>query len=410
MFIGFRVDRDVEQVYVYPMSTVLEQLDETTVSLSEFADIWTAYEQVGARLSLAVGRFETSGEYGLDGSVSMAAWLRSHCRMSGTDASQLVRRGRFLHSYPHVAAAAVDSTLSAGQVHAMRSNVNPGTAHIFAEQEEAMVAIIAPLDVRTSEQACAAWRQRAEALIDQVEPSVPERKLSCSRSADGSLVGGFVFDPALAAEFEKALGIALTWEGRDDTRTTSVRQADALFDIVSFFNANHAGEGTPRHRAHVELGIDAESLHDTDCCATTVDGNPVPASSADAFLCDAIIQRFTMNGSVPIDIGRATRTVPVHMFRAVAQRDGGCRHPGCDRKIAWCDAHHIHYWRRGGHTRLDNLVLLCARHHHLIHRPGWQLKLLPDATIEITTPDGQTLTSEPRPRPGQRLKHLKPRT
>jgi Domain of unknown function (DUF222) len=260
------------------------------------------------------------------------------------------------------------------------------------------------------EQACTAWRLKAEAVTEQREPSLPERKLSCNRTPDGTLIGGFTFDGALATAFEKALGIAITWEGKQDTRTTSVRQADAMFDIVSFFNANHAGEGTPRHRAHVELGIDAEHLGDNDCHATTVDGHPLPASTTDAFLCDSIIQRFVLNGSVPIDIGRASRTVPVHLYRAVAQRDGGCRHPGCDRKIAWCDAHHIRYWRHNGDTNLDNLVLLCARHHHLIHRPGWQLKLLPDATVEVTTPDGRTLTSQPRPRLGQRLKHLKPRT
>ncbi|MDQ3353489.1 MAG: hypothetical protein M3507_03215, partial [Actinomycetota bacterium] len=35
---------------------------------------------------------------------------------------------------------------------------------------------------------------------------------------------------------------------------------------------------------------------------------------------------------------------------------------------------------------------------HLIHSPGWQAKLLPDASVEVTTPDGRVLTSHPPPR------------
>jgi hypothetical protein len=380
------------------MSLALEELDEMTVSLSEFAAVWAAHERIGARLSLAAARFEASGEYGIDGATSMPSWLRDKCRMSETDASLLVRRGRFLRNHTWVASAALDSTLSAGQVHAMRSAVKPKLDALFSEHEAEMVAIIAPLDVKSSEQACQAWRRNAEAIIEQAEPSVPERQLNFSRASDGSLVGGFVLDEALSAEFEQAIGTAITWEGSDDTRSIDIRQADALFDIVSFFNANHDKDGTPRHRPHVELAVDAAMLGAKDCCGSTVSGYSMPASSMDAFLCDSMIQRFVMNGSEPLDIGRASRTVPLPMFRAVAKRDGGCRHPGCDRKVAWCDAHHVRWWRRQGETRLDNLVLLCSRHHHLIHRPGWQVKLLPDGTVEVTTPAGKVLTSEPRPR------------
>ena len=31
------------------------------------------------------------------------------------------------------------------------------------------------------------------------------------------------------------------------------------------------------------------------------------------------------------------------------------------------DAHHVKHWADGGETKLDNLVLLCRRHHRLIH-------------------------------------------
>ena len=53
-------------------------------------------------------------------------------------------------------------------------------------------------------------------------------------------------------------------------------------------------------------------------------------------------------------------------------------------------------WEHGGPTDLDNLLPLCNRHHqHFVHDKGWKLKLLPDRTVEITLPDGETMTTGP---------------
>ncbi len=61
----------------------------------------------------------------------------------------------------------------------------------------------------------------------------------------------------------------------------------------------------------------------------------------------------------------------------------------------WCEAHHIWAWEDGGPTDQDNTVLLCTRHHHLLHSSGWSIKLLPDATVEVTDPRGTVRTSDP---------------
>jgi len=42
-------------------------------------------------------------------------------------------------------------------------------------------------------------------------------------------------------------------------------------------------------------------------------------------------------------------------------------------------------------------VLLCWRHPDFAHHPQWHLKLLPDATVDVTTPSGRLLTSHPPP-------------
>ena len=55
------------------------------------------------------------------------------------------------------------------------------------------------------------------------------------------------------------------------------------------------------------------------------------------------------------------------------------------------------HWEDGGPTCPENLVLLCSRHHHRAHQPGWHVKLLPDATLHITTPTGTHLQTRPPP-------------
>ena len=178
--------------------------------------------------------------------------------------------------------------------------------------------------------------------------------------------------------------------------TASRRSADALVEVCAFFNANHDRTGTRRRRPQVELIIDADTLTATTPEAWTSDHTHLRTSTTETLLCDCVIHRVIRAGNTILSYGRATHTVPANLFRATAVRDGGCRFAGCDRPIAWCDAHHVHFWRHLGLTELENLVLLCNRHHHLIHRHGWHLKLLPNADLEITYPDGTTRTTHPR--------------
>ncbi|MGZ5212851.1 MAG: HNH endonuclease signature motif containing protein, partial [Actinomycetota bacterium] len=99
--------------------------------------------------------------------------------------------------------------------------------------------------------------------------------------------------------------------------------------------------------------------------------------------------------SQPLDVGRRTSVIPPAMRRAVIVRDRHCRFPGCDRPHTWCDAHHVVHWAAGGPTALPNLLLLCRRHHRLIHRTGgFRLELL-DGRPVFKRPDGSLLDHAP---------------
>ncbi|MCK5324527.1 MAG: HNH endonuclease [Woeseiaceae bacterium] len=53
-------------------------------------------------------------------------------------------------------------------------------------------------------------------------------------------------------------------------------------------------------------------------------------------------------------------------------RDKGGVFPGC-RHTRFVDAHHIKHWSAGGETNLENLMLLCSRHHRLVHEGGFRI-------------------------------------
>ena len=103
--------------------------------------------------------------------------------------------------------------------------------------------------------------------------------------------------------------------------------------------------------------------------------------------------------SLPLDVGALTETIPVHLRRAVAVRDRGCRFPGCDQPVAACQPHHIIPRAQGGPTCLTNTMLLCTFHHLIaVHRWGWGIVLHPDGTVTATSPDGdKTLHSHGPP-------------
>jgi hypothetical protein len=101
---------------------------------------------------------------------------------------------------------------------------------------------------------------------------------------------------------------------------------------------------------------------------------PVSGTTVQRLACDASIARIVFGpGSVILDAGRARRVVSSATRRALHARDGHCQWPGCERPASATAAHHLVHWVAGGATDLPNLILLCHRHHWMVHEGGWRL-------------------------------------
>jgi hypothetical protein len=118
---------------------------------------------------------------------------------------------------------------------------------------------------------------------------------------------------------------------------------------------------------------------------------PLHPQDVERLLCDSTISRIiTGPDSLPINVGRAHRTPPPALRRAIVARDQGCRFPGCNRLPGWCDAHHVIPWKPDGRTDRDNLILLCDHHHKVVHTRGWNITF-DGHTLTATRPDGTVL-------------------
>lgn len=114
-------------------------------------------------------------------------------------------------------------------------------------------------------------------------------------------------------------------------------------------------------------------------------------------LCDSTCEVWFERRGQVIGSGRATRTISRRLRRALEHRDRCCVVPGCGATRG-LHAHHLVHWENGGHTELENLVLLCPYHHRLHHRGGLTLAG-PASRLSVTDGSGRPLTGAALARP-----------
>jgi hypothetical protein len=154
-----------------------------------------------------------------------------------------------------------------------------------------------------------------------------------------------------------------------------------------------ARSGGDRYQVVVHVDERALAGDEARGCALA-DGPALAAETVRRLACDAAIVRASERRGAPLGVGRKTRTIPAALRRALALRDRRCRFPGCENRHV--DAHHVRHWARGGETALDNLVLLCRRHHRLVHEGGYAV----DERRRFYDPRGRPITPVRRPPPG----------
>ena len=324
------------------------------------------------------------------GFQSCAHWLNFKCGFGMNSARERLRVAHALGKLPKIDEAFSNGTLSFSKVRAM--------TRVADETNEDYLLMIATHGTAHHVERLIAQYRRAKKLqdVEFANELYSRREVTYYYDHDGCLVmkaripadqGELIvkaLEMAMDAEFvgaTESVGAALA--ANEDPEPIAARRADALTQIAETYmnNSKNSGSTADRYQVVVHVGAKRNDPH--------LDNGPhVTAVTSKRVACDcsSTIIAEDENGE-PLNIGRRSRTIPPPMRRALKARDGGCRFPGCTNH-KFVDGHHIIHWADGGETSLENLVLLCRHHHHLVHEGGFDCKRSKDG--EIWFEDGKS--------------------
>jgi hypothetical protein len=374
------------------INSILDDLaseDLNSVPAESVGDDQIALQRIGNRVQAEglrrLRRFDSGQGYAPSGALSARAWLRWQLNLTANAASERVAISRKLLALPNTELA-----LAEGDISYRHAVLIAETASQLGDKFEAHAENIL---VETAKEVCP-WRlQRAiwhvkhcldsDGVLSDVNKAHDRRFLHMSQTLDGV----YRIDGWLDAEGGAVLNTALNsvmgpWAEGDD-RSATERRADAAVEMARRQLDGGQLPAVGGQKPHLAVSVDMATLSkEPGSMAAELEwSQPIPAETARRLACDAAI--------TPIIDGEADRTsrvVPGPTRRALIARDKGCRFPGCDCPPAWTDAHHVKHWADGGPTTLDNLILLCRRHHRLVHEEGWSLELAEDRELVAIPP------------------------
>ncbi len=349
-----------------------------------------------------------------NGFLSCAHWMHWRTGIDLGAAREKVRVAKALLALPRISMAMRHGQISYAKVRAL-------TRVATAENERSLLDLALAGNCAHVERFVRAWRR-----VDRVQEARGtevrhlRRELSTWVDDDGMIVIRGRLTPEVGAVVQRALEAAADRLFRDaaaastgntmaEELTPAQRRADALALLAESAMAANFDGGTAGDRYQVVLHVNADDAADTrseppspGASSAALDGAVevddgalyVSTETSQRLSCDASLvhMRHDADGAV-IDVGRKTRTIPPSIRRALAARDTGCRFPGCTSRR--CDAHHVEHWANGGATRLDNLVLLCRRHHRAVHEGGFAVIRKHNGVLTFLRPDGAPLQVAP---------------
>jgi hypothetical protein len=371
----------------------------------EITDLCAQINAASYRLLQLIAELDDEAPWGAWGLTSCAHWLNWRCGIGMNAAREKIRVAHALKSLPAISSAFASGQLSFSKVRALTRIADGANEaellelahHATAAQVEKLVSAYRSVDSRDER--------------EQAVASHAARELNYYHDEDGSLVIRARLPAEEGAVVLQAINAAMDAQrpGEDDDAANDVtavtskdenrfaqRRADALTTMAETTLRHGPAALSSAERYQVVVHVTAETLAEGEAGRSELEcGQRLAPDTARRIACDSSLLRITDDAvGNPLDIGRKTRAVPPAMQRALRSRDGGCRFPGCTHG-RFVDAHHIRHWANGGETSLDNLALLCRRHHRLVHEGGFGVERTADGALKFTRPDGRVIAEHP---------------
>ncbi|MCH7743359.1 MAG: DUF222 domain-containing protein [Proteobacteria bacterium] len=360
----------------------LEQLEEALISFSERMNGWE-YEYL-----VLIREFDIRQGWQAWHFNNCAEWLNFKCGLSLGAAREKVRVAKSLFDLPLCSEAFAAGKLSYSKARAL-------TRVATGRTESELLDFALSVTASHVEDHCRQLRNaQARVSTGDANRAHKARYLSRSIHEDGSMTISVQLSKEAADLVMKAIEIAMVSETSESEETFFQKQADALVEIARGYLAGgeHKKSSTADHY-QVMVHVDEAALVDSG--SDQSGKSDLPVESVRRIMCDASIVPITKNKQGdPLNMGRKQRVVSPPLKRALIGRDKCCRYPGCGHD-KWLDAHHVMHWVDGGETSLSNTLLLCNRHHRLLHEGGYTIRRNFEGNWSFRTSSGKVIPEAP---------------
>lgn len=394
----------VHTVWKLPQSARARGLEGRAMSVSELSE---RIAELAARIAVAryemltlVREFDQREGWAADGFETGVDWLAWRIGVSPATAREHIRVAYALPELPRTSKAMKRGLISYTKVREITRAGTPENEAALLEYAQAGSAV-------KLRRMVLGWKRFGrDGEVDAEEHRHRSRHLSVAVDDEGMYVVRGRLEPEAGAVLLRALEAASDAAYREEDAearpTGAQRRADAAGlmaerALVAGFGGG-VESGSRAERYQVVVHTEAATLAENgEPGRSELDGVRVCAETSRRLACDAsVVPMVHGGGGEVLNVGRKTRTVPVHIRRALEERDRGCRYPGCGSRFT--DAHHVRHWADGGETSLANLVLLCRRHHRAVHEGRSRMGLDLESKAVFFSRTGQVIGSAPPPR------------
>ena len=312
------------------------------------------------------------------------------CGMAPGTAREKLRVANGLFDLPQTSSAFAKGDLSYSKARSLTRTASPTT-------EEQLLEFAIPATAAQVDRHCMELRNVQRKLSTRDANSAhAARYLSCSSHSDGRVTLSVELPKETAGLVMKALEMAVPqvvnadlYEEEDldeenargghpprggfaKPATLFQQQADAFVEIAkSYLAGGRNKKSCTADRYQVIVHVDEKALRGSPDAESKSD---LPIETVRRLCCDGSLVPITEDEDhTPLNVGRKHRGVQAALRRALLARDKCCRFPGCTHE-KWLDAHHVEHWADGGETSLANTIMLCSKHHRLLHEGGFEIK------------------------------------
>ena len=405
--------------------TQLNALNATAMRLGDLHDAVAGVKRVRSALDALEARLLTAAADRTFDPAAGLEMMRSAGGCSQREARRRLRRAETLDQMPEVAGALASGDITAEHADALAQAARTTSAEAvnddaaLLEKTKALPADLAAREV-------ADWTHRRQTEEAREAKLRRQRQMRSHRTwsdAEGMVNFRTRLDPVTGAQARAVIDdianrLYQADGGRDakgdQIRTWEQRNADAFAAALGVIpnpdtstgigsigntgtlGTDPAGQDDPqqpvtgpagrskptlslRNQILVVTHTDAITGADPDARCEIPGTGPIPRSELERLACQAELFGILFDGNgLPLWHGRRTRTVSPQQWRTLVARDRGC--VLCGTSPSHCHAHHIIPWSppAAGPTDIDNLALVCNRHHHHIHQHNLTLARGPD--------------------------------